>query len=425
MHRETLRPLSLSLACVLLFCALFSLASPHSSAADFKLSGFGTLGYAWGDQNFPYLRYIDTGGSFRGDTLFGLQGDAQFNSQWSTTVQAVASAPRTRDNGVETKFRWAFVSYRPNNDWLFRVGRVRPPFFLNSQNAEVGVTYDQVRLPPEFYSFSPAYDIDGGIVTKTWSLEKSELNLDAYMGNADIKFRLFSRDTDQPMYISDSAKTQGLILSYTTGSLLLRGGANRLNIYLPDQPIPKSYDPNPIPGPSPFGGTLYLPSSSVSKFNITLLTVGADWRAADWRVTGEFAKRITQGTIIADGGWSAYATLARQIGKWTPYVTHARTLSDSDTRANYSSVNGTPVPLAVQAFPPFLSPNFHRSLADTFAASDQYSNMVGASYSFSATSKLKVEWMQTHVGLVSNTLVDGDVHNQRFNVFSVSYSMAF
>ena len=82
--------------------------------------------------------------------------------------------PRTRDDGAEAKIRWAFISFRPDNDWLFRVGRVRPPFGIHFQNAEVGVTYDQVRLPQEVYSFRPVYDFDGGAVTKTWSLGNSE-----------------------------------------------------------------------------------------------------------------------------------------------------------------------------------------------------------------------------------------------------------
>jgi len=50
--------------------------------------------------------------------------------------------------------------------------------------------------------------------------------------------------------------------------------------------------------------------------------------------------------------------------------------------------------------------------------------MLGTAYSFSPTSKLKLEWMRTHVGLRS-TLVDGDVANKSFNVFSIAYSFAF
>jgi hypothetical protein len=50
--------------------------------------------------------------------------------------------------------------------------------------------------------------------------------------------------------------------------------------------------------------------------------------------------------------------------------------------------------------------------------------MLGASYSFSPTSKVKLEWMRVKVGLAS-ALVDGDVHDRRFDVYSVSYSFAF
>ena len=409
----------------LLCCALFfSLGSADSTAADLKFSGFGTLGYAIGDQDFSYLRYIDRRGTIKADSLLGLQGEAQFNPQWSATLQAVASAPRTRDDGAEAKIRWAFISFRPDNDWLFRVGRLRPPFFIYSQNAEVGVTYYQARLPQEVYSLSPVYDFDGGAFTKTWSRETSETNLDAFWGKSELKFRLFSRDAAQPIYVPEKVKAQGLILSHTRGSLLLRGGAARATIEIEDRTITDTFSPTSIPFPPPIGGTLYLPSNAVSKVYLTVLSLGADWHPGDWRVTGEYVQRIVKDTQIGPGSKSAYVTLARQIGKWTPYVTYARLLSDPETRRIYQAVNGTPVPLAAQGSPTFLPANFHRSLADSIFVFDQYSTMLGASYGFSATSMLKLEWMQTHIGLTS-VLVDGDVHNKQFNVFSVSYSMAF
>jgi len=224
----------------LMFLIFASLGCTVAAAADFTLTGFATAGYAVSDQDFKYLRYINDRGTLKADSLVGFQGEARFNSQWGATLQAVASAPRTRDNGEEAKIRWAFISFRPDNDWLLRVGRVRPPFFIHSQNAEVGVTYDQARLPQEIYSLSPIYDFDGGAITKTWSLANSETSLDAYWGQTDLKFRLFSRDAAQPMYVSEKVRAQGLILSHTTGSLLLRGGANRANIEFTDQTIPET-----------------------------------------------------------------------------------------------------------------------------------------------------------------------------------------
>ena len=135
-------------------------------------------------------------------------------------------------------------------------------------------------------------------------------------------------------------------------------------------------------------------------------------------------QRIIKDTKMGVGSNSGYVTVARAAGKWTPYVTYARLLSAQDTRRYYQQVNATAVPLGAQGPPLFLPASYHRILADGVFVFDQYSAMVGASYSISATSKLKFEWMRTHIGLGS-ALVDGDVHRKSFNVFSMSYNFVF
>jgi len=411
----------------LLFSALLSLCSTSVTAVDFNVSGFGTLGYAASDQDFRYLRFIDEGGTLKTDTLFGLQAEAQFNSQWSATVQAVASSSLSSDKGREVNIRWAFVSYRPDNDWLFRVGRLRPPFFIHSQNAEVGVTFDQVRLPTEVYSLSPSYDFDGGAVTKTWALENAEFNLDAYWGKSEIAHRSFQRDLKLARYEPLKLEVGGLILSYSTNALLLRAGAHQgISKRKNGQPIIDTFAPTIIPIPPPVGGTLYLPSGNSNSIGFRVFTLGGDWNIDDWRITGEYAQRLLVDSPNKTGADSkgAYVTVARRIGKWTPYVTQARLLPNSETRELFDSVNSTPVPLAVQGPPLFIPANLHRILADTMQLADQYSTALGVAYSFSPTSRAKFEWMRTHIGLASS-LVDGDVSNKGFNVFSVSYSKAF
>jgi hypothetical protein len=423
-------------------CVLAAALPSSLHAASLQLSAFGTVGYAVSDQDFQYLRYIDDGGTFKADSLVGVQAEAQFNPQWGVTVQLVGSAPRTRDDGVEAKIRWAFISFRPSNEWLFRVGRLRPPFLINTQNAEVGVTYDQLRLPVEVYAASPVYDVDGGAVTKTWALESSEINLDAYWGKTDLKFRLPSQRSrttppevlsalTPPQYFPERVTFRGLVLTHTSEGLLLRGGLHRATakgeIAVPGlsaTAFPGTFAPITIPAPPPFGGNLYLPADPQSKIDISVLTLGAQWRSGDWRITAEYIGRRLTDTKVGVDGKGAYVTAAYDIQKWTPYVTYARLLSGGDTRRLYQEVNSTPVPLLAQGPPLLLPANYHRILADQIPANDQYSVMLGASYSFSATSKLKFEWMRTHVGLLSS-FVDGDVHDKSFNVFSVAYSVAF
>ncbi len=405
--------------------AFAAFESIGAAAADLSVTGFGTIGYASSSQDFKYLRYIDRSGTLKTDSLLGVQAEAQFNPQWGAVVQAVASAPRTRDDGYEAKVRWAFLSFRPDNEWLFRVGRVRPPVFINTQNAEVGVTYDQLRLPAEVYSTSPVYDFDGGAVTKTWNLGSTELNVDAYWGKTDLKYRFHSQSEPLQPYFPEHVTVKGLILSHTSGTLFLRGGAHHATAETAGpQLIPETYSATPVPGPPPIGGTLYVPTGFKRQFDLTLLTLGLDWRFNGWRFTTEYAQRIVPDMKIAFASKSGYATLARQIDKWTPYMTYARLLSDGDVRELYQAIHGTPVPLAVQGPPLFVPANFHGILSDSISVYDQYSTMLGAAYSFSATSKLKFEWMRTKVGLTTS-LVDGEVHNKSFNVISLSYSVAF
>ena len=412
---------------LLVSSAVIAFLGSHSAlCADVNITGFGTIGYAISDQPFKYLRYIDDRGTFKVDSLAGVQTEIQFNSQWGATVQGVASAPRTRDNGYEAKIRWAFLSFRPDNEWLLRAGRVRPPVFFNTQNAEVGVTYDVARLPPEVYSLSPVYDFDGAAVTRTWTLGSSELNLDVYSGNSDLKLRLFQRDANQARFVPARATVTGIGLSHNSNTLSVRGSAHKAKAkFGATHPAETLLPATPFsPTPPPLGGTLYVPFNLLSEINLTVLTLGADAYLGSWRITAEFGQRIVTDTDLGLDSKSGYVTITRKFGGWSPYATYARLLSGSDTRNVYRAVNPAPVPLLAQGAPLFLPPNYHRILVDQGFVFDQYSTMLGASYSFSATSKWKLEWMRTKVDLASS-LVDGDVHNKHFNVFSVSYSFTF
>lgn len=387
------------------------------------------MGFATLDKDLRYLRHIDERGTFKADSLVGAQLEAIFDTRWSATAQAVASAARNHDEGYEAKLRWAFVSFRPDNDWLLRVGRLRPPVLFKTQNSEVGVTYDEARLPAEVYSLSPVYDIDGAAVTRTWALADREISLDAYWGRTELSFRLpFQRDPSQTLfpqgYIPERVTFKGLVLSHAAAPLLLRAGAHHAQLKPSDgRHFGKDFVPTPFPAPAPFGGTLYLPTQT-QKIDVTAVTLGAEWLSGHWRITAEYSQRIVNDSKLGIESRAGYVTTARRIGAWTPYASYARLLSGSETRALYQALNSTPVPLGAQAAPFSLPANYHRILADQVFVYDQYSTMLGAAYSFSATSKAKVEWMRTNVGLGS-ALVDGDVHNRHFNVYSVSYSTAF
>src|SRR6185312_6776761 len=169
-----------------------------------------------------------------------------------------------------------------------RAGRLRPPVFINTQNAEVGVTYDPLRLPVEVYSLSPVYDADGAAITRTWTLGEAQVDMDAYWGKTDIKYRLpFQRFTDQ-IYFPETITLSGIVLSYTSGPLFLRGGVHRASVEPRSGGLfYRTIDPITIGVPPPLGGVLYVPVDPLDRIGISVLTLGAEWHSGEWSITGE------------------------------------------------------------------------------------------------------------------------------------------
>ena len=415
--------------------SLFALATafawcPSALAADYSLLGFGTLGYAVSDQKAPYLRYIDKQGSFKADSLIGLQGEVQFNPQWGATIQVVGSAPRSRDDGLEATVRWAFLSFRPSNDWLLRAGRIRPPVLINTQNAEVGMTYDAARLPAEVYSLSPVYDIEGVAVTRSWLSDSTEVGLDGYYGRSKLRQRTpFQRDANQSFvpdkYFPEAITFRGLVLSYGSTALTVRVGAHHA-VLRPDKGRIFVEDPSPVlfPGPPPFGGTLYVPGAITKKIGVTAFTLGAEMRQGPWKAFGEFGRRIASGTNMGPASNAAQVNMAYEHGALTPYLGISSLVSASSVQKYYQQLRDTAVPIGAQGPPLFLPATYHGVFADAIYVYDQHSVMVGTSYKFNSSSKLKFELMRTRVGLAS-ALVDGDIHHKGFNVLSMSYNFVF
>ncbi|MFY9259248.1 MAG: hypothetical protein WAO71_01930 [Gallionella sp.] len=173
---------------------LLAVASCATEAVDFSMSGYGTVGFAKSDQNVGYQRHINSAGGFRRDTVFGAQFNAQFNDEWSATLQTKLTSSPTVDHALQAAISWAFVSYRPTDDLLFRVGKLRIPFYLNSETADVGTTFASARLPIEVYGTAATTDFTGASFAKTWTMNENELTLDGYWGQANTSWRFYARD---------------------------------------------------------------------------------------------------------------------------------------------------------------------------------------------------------------------------------------
>jgi len=429
----------------LLLSVLMNLAALPVAAVDFSVaavefsaSAFGTLGYARSDQPYTYQRFIDKSGTFMRDSLAGLQVDARLADKFGATVQIKVAPDTADDNRYEGSVSWAFLSYRPTNDWLFRAGKQRIPFYLYSETLDVGVTYDFARLPTEMYSFISSNDITGLSFSKNWGMENGDLSLDSYWGKGTNDFRLWMRDNIPPVqssgavFVGEDVKAGGLVLSYKRNEDTYRLGVHR--------GIIKRRDGAPFGTTAPFvavapGIGYYQVDASlpgpgiptIASLNPTVIALGAEvGLGSGFRVVSEFARAFVPHTDISPASTRGYAALLKRVDKWTPYVMYAFLRSTPGPRSLYNRVNNNTVPDFIPDAA--LINASQRAGAAGLIVYDQNSWAVGTSYSISATSKIKAEYLRTHIGQKSS-LVDeppgSNIRNQDINVFSLSYNFVF
>ncbi len=424
-----------------LFATLLLSISLPVAAADFAVSGFGTVGYARSDQPYKYQRYIDNNGTFDRDSVFGVQVDADIAPQWSATVQAKAAPALKIDGQWETSLSWAFLSWRPSNDLLLRLGKLRLPGFMNSENMDVGVTFDYARLPVELYSAAPTQDFTGASFNKTWGLENGELGLDGLWGQANSSWRRYLRDgipgklPAGAIYDQIRVTSRGLTLTYRANENTYRLGINNATAKRTDGQLWTDY---PVLVDLGRGISYYNmdPSTGIparDSIDISLITFGADIDLGNnFRTVGEYIHRRLKGVEGELNSGGGYLSLLKRTENWTPYVSYSWLQSDKKSVDLYRALNGTTVPAWVPGSATINASQ--RAAADFYNVFDQHSWALGTSYLLSPTSKLKAEWSRTHIGIGSG-LIDApsgsnvsnvsNVSNQNINVFSLSYNFVF
>lgn len=419
-------------------------ASVPAHAADASLTGFGTIGHTVSDQPYTYQRFVDQRGTFMRDSVLGAQLDLSLTPTLSATLQGRHAASTVNDDHTSGRLTWAFVSWRPHNDWLLRIGRLRAPMFMHSENTDVGVTYDVAHQPTELYaaSLTPTTDLDGFSISQTSSFDQGELTLDAYHGRARITTRIYRRD-DIPGYqnhgadrIPFSLTARGLVASWRTpADDLLRVGMHRLvaefDNYYQSRNYPHVTD---TPGISPYYKVIdEIPGPPIprhGRIDYQMLTLGFDLGLQpNWRLLGEYSTRRQQVSTQMPRINAGYLTLTHRIGRWTPYLQHGLLRSTGEQLGYYEAINGNRITSTWLDAASLRAANLsQRAGADTIYAFDQRSLALGTSYRIDHHQILKAEWQQVRTGRVSQ-LLDApqgeESGHRRINLWSLSYSFSF
>jgi len=408
------------------------ISSGSAWALDVVMSGFGTVGYAISDKPYRYQRFIDDSGTFKRDTVLGAQADVKLTSQWSATGQVLVAPSLGNDDDWSLTTSWAFVSWRPSNDWLLRLGKQRVPLYLNSENRDVGQTYDFAQLPMEMYSISPSTDLTGLYVSRTWAPELGEVTLDTFAGGADLKARAYARDGGA-LFLPVRTDVIGAALtlrqdkatwriSYHHTTTRLQGGSD-LPSHYPYVSLGNGLGYYQVSDQQPGPGVAYA-----SHIVNDVITLGADVELLPtWRVVSELARNIQMRTENGANTAGGYVALLHKVGSFTPYVSYARLRSMGSSVSVVRQLDASVLPDYVPGAD--LINMSQRYAADIVQVYDQDSLALGTSFALTPQSKLKAEWLRTRIGNRS-AMVDspagGDViRRARINVLSLNYSFAY
>lgn len=350
-------------------------------AVDYSLSGFGTVQYTQGDNEKNYLRFINEDGTFKINSIIGGQLDVQLNDQFSATVQYVAAPKQRRDEGVELDNRWAFLKFKPNDNWHFKLGRQRLNFYLDSENLDVGHTYVPANLNPEVYynagvlatdGFSANYNFEDA-AGRYWTVQ-------AITGKQEIVQRLRDFQGDFPL---NTFEVGGLVIGVETDNYRIQLAHHGAEV---DRQLTQ------VNGIALTDGRL----DATARFT----NLGAEYKWPLYTLRGEISQ-----TELS----SAISGIITQLGP--PRLT-VSTPKFEEHGANLLLIRKVYGQHAVYG-------SYGRFISEF---DDQYSFAIGGKYNLSPSDSIKLELQ--HVVEKGNRLQLSDnlVPNTTFNFLSVSYN---
>jgi len=315
------------------------------------------------------------------------------------------------DGTFRPHVEWANIKYDLTPDATIRVGRIVLPTYLQSDSIKVGYVTPWVRPPVELYNMWPVTHNDGadasyrihfGNFTNTVVGTYGKTGLDVPGGN--------SLESHKGWLVGDW-------LEY--GAATLHAGYQESTISLTGSAFDSLFDALRQFGPQ---GIALADRYDVNYKLARDLAVGAEYNPSNWFVMGEWGKRGSDSLIGVSTAW--YVSAGYRVADFTPYVTYADLLADS---------NRSDPGLSAAAFPTYLAgavtsldAGLNAVLA-TLAVQNTIS--AGTRWDFMKDVNVKVQFDHTRLGAGSTGLLvnaqPGLRPGSTFNLFSVVVDFVF
>ena len=343
-----------------------ALCTSWAAAATIDVSGFGTAGFAFTDNNKAQFARdtqgdgVDTTGDLLLDSLAGIQATAHLSETISATIQGMLR--HRYDPGLNLDVPLAFVKDQFSKDFAVRVGRVALPAFLVSDFRQVGYANTWVRPPIEVYGLLNLDQVDGVDILFARSFGPVSTNAEAFYGKSSLS---------APTFSASIRKFSGVNVGATMGPLTLRIGADRGQLTLN------------VPGFDSLTTTLRTIgfTSVADRYDtkdktLKFLDVGFSFDWKQWIAQGEVAKFKQVGFLPAATG--KYLLAGYRVGVLTPYVIYADHRIDSPRTEPAIPHAGPLLPLAL-------------GLDSAIAGAEQNTTSLGLRWDFHESLDLKIQ----------------------------------
>lgn len=203
---------------------IFLLSTLPAYSNEFDIKTFGTIGGVYND-NSDYIYRKDifqkdgSSGdlSFKTDTLIGLQTSLSINDKFSLLLQGIVN--NDYNDEVKAKIDWGYLKYDSGENIIFKVGRIRTPYYKNSDNLNVGYSNLMIRESVEVYGQVPFSSYNGIEVIYSNIIDKYFYTLQANYGSAELTVPIHSLNQKAKVEVDD---LYALNLTFGTTALQAR-----------------------------------------------------------------------------------------------------------------------------------------------------------------------------------------------------------
>lgn len=392
-----------------------------------RLSGFGSFAYSHESaDDIAFLRNLSQpvppgrDGSFRSDSILGLQLNYRWSPEWELAAQAVArhKADPSLGNSVE----WAYLAWRPDEALDVRIGRVGVDVFLLSDYRNLSYSQTWVRPPREFYGWIPFFSLDGADVAWRFDAVGVRWQLKAQAGVGKTPFPL----TEDVSFDFRVRRFGDLTLTAEQGPWLFKAGHASFRVGSdPPTIAPLATGLGAVAGggfgPISDEARRLVGGMSLKDSRVRYSSLGASYDDGVWTLQAELA-RVSAGSRLSTTGTAGYASVGRRFGALTPYLAVARFRPGRDAARAQTDWNVLGPQAGLLQRQALAAYNVFRV--------DQRSVTVGARWDFAPTAALKVQWDRSHVkghgfGLWQVDNVVGGNQGRRIDLFSIAVDFLF